>query len=147
RRGPQVEPGPEDLARLRDLAGPGRSLLMAHEPNAGEDAAAPLIDRAREIREGEALDTAPLETWLREAGVLAAGETLKVLQFPSGYSNLTYLLEVEGSANTRGLVLRRPPFGNTIKSGHDMGREYRVLRSLHQAFPLAPEPLAHCEDP
>jgi aminoglycoside phosphotransferase (APT) family kinase protein len=47
---------------------------------------------------------------------------------------------------TEEAVLRRPPFGNTVKSGHDMGREYRVLSALAPVYPLAPRPLAYCDD-
>lgn len=106
----------------------------------------PLIDRARDVREGEELDVAALERWLRARDVLDADEALAVKQFPAGYSNLTYLLEASDGAHRRGLVLRRPPFGNTIKTGHDMSREHRVLRRLHAVYELAPEPLAYCDD-
>jgi aminoglycoside phosphotransferase (APT) family kinase protein len=65
-----------------------------------------------------------------------------VEQFPSGHSNLTYLV----LAWNRELVLRRPPFGSKVKSAHDMGREYTVLSKLHPVYPPAPKPLAFCED-
>src|SRR5262249_14132015 len=39
-----------------------------------------------------------------------------------------------------------PPFGNQVKSAHDMGREYRVLSRLCEVYPLAPRPYAYCED-
>jgi aminoglycoside phosphotransferase (APT) family kinase protein len=63
-------------------------------------------------------------------------------QFPSGYSNLTYLVKVGGSE----LVLRRPPFGRKARTAHDMGREYRILKALHPVFPHCPKPLAFMED-
>src|SRR5690606_19726751 len=44
------------------------------------------------------------------------------------------------------LVLRRPPAGVQVKSGHDMGREHRVLSGLRDVYPLAPRPLAYCDD-
>jgi aminoglycoside phosphotransferase (APT) family kinase protein len=44
------------------------------------------------------------------------------------------------------MVLRRPPFGSTVKSAHDMGREYRVLAKLHPIYPPAPEVLLYCAD-
>jgi aminoglycoside phosphotransferase (APT) family kinase protein len=68
---------------------------------------------------------------------------LEVAQFPSGHSNLTYLLRL----GDRELVLRRPPFGTKVKSAHDMSREYRVLSKLHAAYPAAPEVLLYCDDP
>ncbi|HEX6384015.1 MAG TPA: phosphotransferase family protein, partial [Anaerolineae bacterium] len=33
------------------------------------------------------------------------------------------------------------------KSAHDMGREYKVLSVLHQAFPYAPQAYLYCDDP
>jgi aminoglycoside phosphotransferase (APT) family kinase protein len=67
---------------------------------------------------------------------------LEVAQFPSGHSNLTYLLRL----GDRELVLRRPPFGTKVKSAHDMSREYRVLSKLHAAYPSAPEVLLYSDD-
>jgi aminoglycoside phosphotransferase (APT) family kinase protein len=71
-----------------------------------------------------------------------AAEALTVEQFPGGHSNLTYLLRWGG----RELVLRRPPVGASVKSAHDMGREYRVLSRLHPYYPKAPRALAACDD-
>jgi aminoglycoside phosphotransferase (APT) family kinase protein len=64
------------------------------------------------------------------------------MQFPSGYSNLTYLLEW----GHRELVLRRPPFGANIKSGHDMEREYNVLKALKPVYSKVPNPVLYCGD-
>jgi len=63
-------------------------------------------------------------------------------QFPSGHSNLTYLVRL----GSREFILRRPPFGSRVKTAHDMGREYRVLSKLHSAYPLAPKALLYCDD-
>lgn len=63
-------------------------------------------------------------------------------QFPHGHSNLTYLLRM-GELE---MVLRRPPFGNQVKSAHDMSREYRVLSRLWKVYPKAPRPYFICED-
>jgi aminoglycoside phosphotransferase (APT) family kinase protein len=67
---------------------------------------------------------------------------LEVRQFPGGHSNLTYLV----SAGGREMVLRRPPFGSTVKAAHDMGREFRVLSALRPVFPQVPRVVAFCED-
>lgn len=67
---------------------------------------------------------------------------LAVTQFPSGHSNLTYLVRF----GNREMVLRRPPFGSNVKTAHDMGREYRVLSKLHAAYPEAPHVLLFCDD-
>jgi aminoglycoside phosphotransferase (APT) family kinase protein len=63
-------------------------------------------------------------------------------QFPGGKANLTYM------ARTGDLevVLRRPPLGPLAPGAHDMGREYRVLSVLTDAYPLAPQAYHLCED-
>jgi aminoglycoside phosphotransferase (APT) family kinase protein len=100
------------------------------------------IDGTKPVREGEQLDLAALDAYLARQLPELSG-VLTVEQFPSGYSNLTYLLR-KGATE---LVLRRPPAGVQVKSGHDMAREHRVLSGLQGIYPLAPRPLAHCEDP
>lgn len=100
-----------------------------------------LLDKARAVRAGEELDMATLEPYLRQH-IAGLGETLTVKQFPSGHSNLTYLLE-DGQ---RGYVLRRPPFGARVKSGHDMGREFKMLSALWPSWPKVPQPYLLCED-
>ena len=99
------------------------------------------LDGSAPVREGEELDGAALEHYLQ--GVLdGVSGPLTIEQFPSGHSNLTYLIR----AGDRELVLRRPPFGSTVKSAHDMGREYTVLSKLCRVYQPAPAPLAYCED-
>ncbi|MFV2072145.1 MAG: phosphotransferase family protein [Thermoanaerobaculales bacterium] len=99
------------------------------------------IDRPRAVRPGEELDPAVVEEYLRSAIPGLEGQA-EVAQFPSGASNLTYLVRIGG----RELVLRRPPFGHKAKTAHDMGRECRVLTALHGAYPYVPEVLAFCDD-
>ncbi len=101
----------------------------------------PWLDSSRPIREGEALDLAKLEPYLREH-ISEIREPLVIEQFPSGFSNLTYLLR----SGDMEWVLRRPPFGNRVKSAHDMGREYRVLDRLNAVYPQAPKPYVYCDD-
>jgi len=100
------------------------------------------LDRTNPVRPGEELDLSALERYLG-AHVPGAGRPVTVEQFPSGHSNLTYLVR----AGDRELVLRRPPFGSKVKSAHDMGREHRILSRLHVVYPPAPKPLAYCDDP
>src|SRR5215471_6838441 len=97
-------------------------------------------DRAAEVRPGEELDFARLESYLRSHFPESDGP-LTVKQFPSGHSNLTYSV----SLGEREMVLRRPPFGSKVKTAHDMGREYRVLSRLHAVYP-APRALLYCDD-
>lgn len=99
-------------------------------------------DRPGSVRRGEELDEEALAAFLRRT-LPALDGSLEVRQFPSGYSNLTYLVRL----GERELVLRRPPFGSRVATAHDMAREYRVLRGLHPVWSLVPEPLVYCEDP
>ena len=91
-------------------------------------------------RPGEELPEDRLAEYLRRT--LALEGPLRVQQFPGGHSNLTYLISTGG----RELVLRRPPFGSTVKAAHDMGREFRVLSALAPVFPRVPRVVASCED-
>jgi aminoglycoside phosphotransferase (APT) family kinase protein len=100
-----------------------------------------LLDRSAPIRTGEELDSARLEPYLRLHFPNETGP-LRVRQYPSGHSNLTYALQL----GDRELVLRRPPFGSKVKSAHDMGREFRVLSKLHSVYAPAPEVLLYCDD-
>ena len=95
----------------------------------------------RPVRAGEEIDTGSLHAFL-SAQLGETGEEIEVEQFPAGSSNLTYLVRI-GSDE---YVLRRPPFGNTVKSAHDMSREYKVLSKLSQHFSPAPKPLLYCSD-
>ncbi|MEO0813775.1 MAG: phosphotransferase family protein, partial [Myxococcota bacterium] len=99
------------------------------------------IDAARAVRTGEELDVAAVQAFLGAHLDDDVG-ALEIEQFPGGHSNLTYLLR----SGEREFVLRRPPFGAQIKSGHDMGREFRVLRGLAQTGAPAPKPIAHSDD-
>jgi len=100
-----------------------------------------LLDHPAAIRSGEELDLAKLEPFLRLHFPSETG-ALRVRQYPSGHSNLTYALNL----GARELVLRRPPFGSKVKSAHDMGREFRALSKLHSVYAPAPEVLFYCDD-
>src|ERR1700683_4686117 len=99
------------------------------------------LDHPAAIRSGEELDVTKLEPFLRSHFPDETGE-LKIRQFPSGHSNLTYSLQL----GAKELVLRRPPFGSRVKSAHDMSREFRVLSKLHTVYAAAPEVLLYCDD-
>ena len=102
---------------------------------------ADLRDHPTAVRTGEELDLARLEPFLLSHFPGSTGP-LRVEQYPSGHSNLTYLVKIGG----REIVLRRPPFGSKVKTAHDMGREYRVLSKLHSGYPAAPKALLFCDD-
>lgn len=99
------------------------------------------IDQPREVRAGEELDEAALAAWIGRRFPALAGRPIAVRQFPSGHSNLTYLV----TAGDAEMVLRRPPFGSQVKGAHDMGRELALLAALDGRFPV-PHPLALEED-
>ena len=95
-----------------------------------------------EVREGENFDPGVVEWYMREHIEGLPDGDLEVRQFPSGASNLTYLVKIgdwEG-------VLRRPPQGPLPPKAHDMGRESNLLMKLHEAFPLAPKPYFFTDD-
>jgi len=100
-----------------------------------------LIDTPKKIREGEELNIPAIEKFLKEY-IPGLEGNLVVEQFPSGYSNLTYLIKV----GKKELVLRRPPFGTKAKTAHDMKREYKILNALNPVFHYCPKPLIYTED-
>jgi len=100
-----------------------------------------MIDQAQDIRKGEELNLSRLKNYLGEHLTGFSGQ-LEVSQFPSGFSNLTYLIK----SGDKEYVLRRPPFGANIKGGHDMGREFKVLSLLKPVYPKVPTPMLHCVD-
>jgi aminoglycoside phosphotransferase (APT) family kinase protein len=96
------------------------------------------------VRTGEELNIDSLSDYLR--GTIEGSEGgITVEQFPSGHSNLTYLLRTNKS--DREYVLRRGPLGPVPAKAHDMAREFRLLQMVHPHFPEAPAVLLLCEDP
>ena len=98
-------------------------------------------DQSGPVRPGEELDVVRLASYLKQNFPELHGP-LVVEQFPSGFSNLTYLLRI----GEREVVLRRPPVGAKIKTAHDMSREYRILSHLYPAYRKVPQPLIYCDD-
>ncbi|NJC26991.1 phosphotransferase family protein [Neolewinella antarctica] len=97
----------------------------------------------RPVREGEEIDTAQLKVFMLEHALISGINTdLEVKQFTNGYSNLTYLLKTEDKA----YVLRRPPFA-APKRGHDMSREFKVLKQLNSFYGKSPKVYAFNGDP
>jgi aminoglycoside phosphotransferase (APT) family kinase protein len=93
-----------------------------------------------EVRKGEELDIAAVDAVLKAALPDLKGEAT-VKQYASGASNLTYAIDYP----ERRMVLRRPPFGDKPKSGHDMHREYRVMSALKGHIPV-PNTLYYTDD-
>jgi aminoglycoside phosphotransferase (APT) family kinase protein len=103
--------------------------------------AAEAPEEAGPPRPGEELDPCVIAGFLTRELPGFEG-AVEIAQFPGGASNLTYLVRAAG----REWVLRRPPFGTKARSAHDMGREYRILSRIHEAFPYAPRPVLFCAD-
>lgn len=99
------------------------------------------IDQSGVVRPGEEPHEDKLRNYLRERLPEFKGP-LVVEQFPSGFSNLTYLLRI----GERELVLRRPPIGAKIRTAHDMGREFRILTQLQPIYRKVPKPFFYCDD-
>lgn len=99
------------------------------------------INPTVEVRKGEELDINAIDAVLKKALPELKGQP-EVTQYPSGASNLTYALDYPD----RRMVLRRPPFGDKPKSGHDMHREYRVMSGLKGEIPV-PNTLYYTKDP
>ncbi|MCP4163791.1 MAG: phosphotransferase family protein [Deltaproteobacteria bacterium] len=99
------------------------------------------IDSPKEVRDGEELDTEKIAAYLK-ANLKEMDGEINIKQFPSGFSNLTYMVTV----GERELVLRRPPFGTKAKSAHDMKREFNILSSIKGSFDYVPEMLLYCDD-
>lgn len=99
------------------------------------------MNETKNIRPGEELNEANLLAFLRE-NLNVTDDKIEILQFPAGSSNLTYSVKI----GTEEYVLRRPPFGNTIKSAHDMSREFNVLAKLSKVYAPAPKPLIYCDE-
>lgn len=99
------------------------------------------MQETKPVRAGEELDIERLSGYLAREMPLPSSDIV-VEQFPAGSSNLTYLVQIGDEE----YVLRRPPFGNTVKSAHDMSREFNVLSKLSAVYPPAPKPLLFCND-
>jgi aminoglycoside phosphotransferase (APT) family kinase protein len=82
----------------------------------------------------------PLMEFLDQHG-LGQGE-IDASPIGEGHSNVTYLIKRDGAE----LVLRRPPRPPLPPSAHDVLREARLLRALHETPARVPEVLAVCDD-
>ena len=95
----------------------------------------------QKVRKGEELNEINLKNFLKENDLISDIKSeLKVLQFSNGFSNLTYSLTIENKE----YVIRKPPKGAVY--GHDMSREFKVLKGLNNGFDKAPIAYAYSED-
>lgn len=101
-----------------------------------------IIDQPISVRKGEELDELRLRGHLAQhLDEFDDNQTIEIEQFPGGHSNLTYLL----TQGDQEFVLRKAPIGSTVKSAHDMSREYNVLSKLGPEYSKAPTPVYLCE--
>ena len=105
-----------------------------------------MADDTIPVRPDEGFDEDALADYLR-GRLDGADGPLAVRQFGGGAANLTYLLDFTAAEPERQYVLRRPPRGPTPEGAHDMEREYTVLSTLHEPYPLAPEAFLYCGAP
>jgi aminoglycoside phosphotransferase (APT) family kinase protein len=82
-----------------------------------------------------------LQEWIKQH-LPQLGTLQNISSITGGYSNLTFRITIEN----RNYILRMPPPGASVKTAHDMGREFRVLTALRSHYPLVPEPLSYCDD-
>ncbi|WP_458413478.1 phosphotransferase family protein [Schinkia sp. CFF1] len=94
------------------------------------------------IRNGEDFDQEALRKYLHEHVGDFPNRPLKIKQYPTGVSNLTYLVR----SGEWEAVMRRPPSGPLPPKAHDMKRESDLLAKLYPVFPLVPKPYAYCDD-
>lgn len=99
-----------------------------------------LMDRSGMVRQGENIDLTKLNEYLKEWPEFEDGVAIE--QFPSGFSNLTYLVK----SGPQEFVLRRPPIGAQVKGGHNMKREYDFLTKINPVCPYSPRPILHCDN-
>ena len=90
-------------------------------------------DNPTKTREDEELDNSRLSNYLSNFFDISKSD-LEILQFPSGFSNLTYLIK----SNQKEYILRKPPFGAKVKSGHDMSSVYKVIASTQNNYKKTP---------
>ena len=96
----------------------------------------------QKVRKGEELPEVTLKQYLHQLELISSIESdLFVEQFTHGYSNLTYLLQIENKE----YVLRKPPKG-AIKRGHDMSREFKVQSGVQKAFSKVPKMFGFSDD-
>lgn len=102
------------------------------------------MNQPKTVRQGEELPLDVLSGYFHDQDIGLTSLTGQS-QFPGGYSNLTYQLDT----NIGPIILRKGPRGaEKIKRGHDMVREYGILKRLAEAgFQSIPTPLHVCEDP
>jgi len=95
-----------------------------------------------QVRAAHQFDEAALASYL-EAHISDYQGPVTVRQFEGGQSNPTFQLQT----GNRRYVLRKQPPGELLPSAHQVDREYRVMKALHDTPVPVPEMFCLCEDP
>lgn len=98
-------------------------------------------DKPVAVRDSKAIDIDALQRYL-QPHLPGLKTPIQIRQYPSGFSNLTY----EVSWGETRWILRRPPPGANVKSGHDMAREFKILNGLSPLYKRVPAPKLYCDD-
>ena len=98
-------------------------------------------DASAVARAPKGIDPEPVTAWL--AGEVGVVPPLDFDPIAGGASNLTFVVT---GADSRRVVLRRPPTGHVLASAHDMGREHRVISALAPTPVPVPPALGLCTD-
>jgi aminoglycoside phosphotransferase (APT) family kinase protein len=86
------------------------------------------------------LDVERVQAWLQGVALVAGSVTARLIA--GGRSNPTYELRDDASV----WILRRPPYGSSLPTAHDMSREARVLSALWLTPVPVPQVVARCDD-
>jgi aminoglycoside phosphotransferase (APT) family kinase protein len=100
-----------------------------------------LSEQLISVRFGEDFNRENLRQYLIQQKLIT-NQPMDVMQFPSGSSNLTYLIRCSDWE----AVMRRPPFGTLPPKAHDMKRESILLKKIYGHFKPIPKQYAFCED-
>jgi aminoglycoside phosphotransferase (APT) family kinase protein len=126
----------------RHAGAPDTALMSMKDERGGAQVFAgadPFPDRAG----GIGIDIERVTYWLT-ANVPQLTAPFEFEVITGGRSNLTFRSR---DGHGRRFVLRRPPFGDTLRTAHDMGREYRILVALAGSDVPVPRAFGFCEDP
>jgi len=94
-----------------------------------------------DIRDAHRFDVTRLEDFCRST-VDGFNGALQVRQFSGGQSNPTFLL----TTPSKRYVMRKKPPGTLLASAHQVDREYRVMKALHETNVPVPTMRALCMD-
>jgi aminoglycoside phosphotransferase (APT) family kinase protein len=96
-----------------------------------------------ELRSDEGINLSILKGIIAPLLNEGTADHIEIKRFSGGYSNLTYLIRVN---DLHELVLRTAPKGANVKSGHDMSREYKILKKIKPVLESVPQVYLFSDD-